>query len=1093
MNRFRFIIKSFKYFIKQHIAVFLATMISTAVLTGALIVGDSVKYSLKKLVDKRLGNIEYIMLGGDRFFRSELSAEISKETKLPAASMLMLQGIAINSDNQKRINKAQILGIDDNFWALSDIEMPSISEKEVIISQNVSEKLNLKTGDELLIRMQNESVIPLNAPFTSDENTGIALRLTIKHIATQDELGRFSLRNNQAAPYNIFINKNTVASDLQLENLSNIILVGRSEQINEDNLDESLRNNWTLKDAGLKIHKLNNNKFELLSDRIFIDIPITDGVDKTKIPNEKILSYFVNSLKINKKETPYSFITAAPDSFLGEELSDSEIIINSWLANDLNAKVGDSLHIKYFVMGSLRSLQEKSESFIVKSIVPIADSIFNKNLMPDFPGLSDAGNCSDWDTGIPIDLRKIRDKDEDYWNDYRGTPKAIISLERGLKLWKNKFGSYTAIRFENNRLSKSELEQKIISGISPKDLGLMFINLRSQGKQAASNGVDFGELFLSLSFFVIAAAILLLVLIYSLNSESRMSEVGMLFGLGFSKKQILKLRFSESILTIVLGAIFGGLAGISYNNFMIWGLNSIWNDAVHADSIEVFVKPQTLLTGIFIGIIISLITIYLVTLRKLKKTVISIIAKQESNYKIPKARLNKVVAFGGIFSSVALLLFSFFNSIESNSQLMLIAGFLFLVGSTSLFLVFLKPKLYKKQTVAKNLTFGRLIMMNAGRNISRSIAVVSLLALGTFTIIITGANRTTFSGTENKRESGTGGFKLWVENTVPILQNLNTSDGKNQYGLEDENILDDVRFVQFHNLAGDDASCLNLNQVQQPQILGVNPDLFDSLKAFSFAKLLNDSDNPWMQLNNNYGDNIIPAYADQTVIQWGLIKSVGDTLFYHNEFGEELSIILIGGLNSSVFQGNILISIENFEKNFPSSGGSKIMLVDAPKENLTEVEDLLNNYLSDYGIEITSTSKRLAAFYSVTNTYLSIFMILGGLGVILGTFGLGIVLMRNMLERKQEIATFKALGFQNNQIFKLILSENLILLIIGILIGFISAFIGILPSIISPAFHIPGNFLFVIVLIVFISGLIWILIPAWLSMKNNLIKNLRKE
>jgi len=1092
MNRFRFIIKSFNYFVRQHIAVFLATMISTAVLTGALIVGDSVKYSLKKLVDKRLGNIEYAMLSGDRFVDSELAEKISTELKLPTAPVLMLQGIAINSDNQKRINDAQILGIDDNFWTLSNIEMPSISDKDVIISQNISEKLNLKPGDELLIRLQNESVIPLNAPFTKDENPGIAIRFKIKHIATEDELGRFSLRNNQIAPYNIFINRNALAGELNLDNLNNIILVGRNDQVNETDLDNSLRKNWTLRDAGLKINQL-NNEFELVSDRIFIDTPITEGIDSLNIPNEKILTYFVNSLKIKERETPYSFVTAAPNGFIGEEISDSEIIINSWLANDLNAKIGDSINMKYFVMGSLRTLQEKSDMFIVKSIIPITDSIFNSNLMPDFPGLSDAGNCSDWDTGIPIDLKKIRDKDEDYWNDFRGTPKAFISLEKGLELWKNKFGSYTSIRFDGSGINKDGLAQKVISEISPADLGLSFINLRFQGKRAAANGVDFGELFLSLSFFVIAAAILLLVLIYSLNSESRMSEAGMLFGMGFTKKQIIKLRFSESVVSIILGAIFGALAGILYNNFMIWGLNSIWNDAVHADSIEIFVKPQTLLTGILIGILISLITIYIVMIRKLNKTVISIIAKQESDYKIPKAKLNKIIALLGILSSAALSLFSIFSSIESNSQLMLIAGFLFLVGSTSMFLVFLKPKLSKKPTSPNKLTYGRLILMNAGRNISRSLAVVSLLALGTFTIIITGANRTTFSGTENKRNSGTGGFKLWVENTVPILQNLNTPDGKNQYGLEDENILDDVSFVQFHNLAGDDASCLNLNQVQQPQILGLNPDLFDSLKAFSFAKLLNKSYNPWLELNNYYGKNIIPAYADQTVIQWGLLKKVGDTLTYHNEFGEKLSIILIGGLNSSVFQGNILISNDNFEKNFPSSGGSEIMLVDAPKKSVSQVEDLLNNYLSDYGIEITSTSKRLAGFYSVTNTYLSIFMILGGLGVILGTFGLGIVLMRNMLERKQEIATFKALGFKNNQIFKLILSENLILLIVGIAIGFFSAFIGILPSIISPAFHIPTNFLFVIVLIVFISGLIWILIPAWFSMKNNLIKNLRKE
>jgi len=455
MNRFRFVIKSFTHFKKQHLAVFFATLISTAVLTGALIVGDSVKYSLKKLVDTRLGKIEYAMISGDRFVSSELSVKISNDLKLPTASVMMLQGIAINSDKQKRLNKVQILGVDNDFWTLSDIVMPDLKNNEIIISQNLSEQTDAKLGDELLIRIQNASAIPINAPFTTDENQSIALRLTIKHIANDNELGRFSFRNNQEAPYNIFINKSVVGKALELEGLSNLIVAKSNNDIPLGEIENSLRNNWTLKDAGLRINYINNNEIELISNRIFIDSPIIDGVEQLTIPNEKILTYFVNSFKSGENETPYSFITAAPDSYVGEELSNSEMIINSWLAEDLNVKIGDSIYIKYYVIGALRALEEKSANFIIKNIIPIKDSIFNKNLMPDFPGLSDAGSCSDWDAGIPIDLKEIRDKDEEYWNVFKGTPKAFVSLEKGLELWNNKFGSYTSIRFNVNNISES--------------------------------------------------------------------------------------------------------------------------------------------------------------------------------------------------------------------------------------------------------------------------------------------------------------------------------------------------------------------------------------------------------------------------------------------------------------------------------------------------------------------------------------------------------------------------------------------------------------------------------------------------------------
>ena len=1091
MNSISFIIRSLSYYSKQHLAVFLATIISTAVLTGALIIGDSVKYSLKKLVDQRLGNTEYVLVTGDRFVSNQLSKKISNDLGIATASLLMLEGIAINTENQKRVNKVQLLGIDNDFWALSNINTPKLLGNEIIVSQHLANKLSLDIGQELLLRIRNADIVPLDAPFTSDEEQTIALRMIVKEIAGDSMLGRFSIRNNQTPPYNVFINKDFLGDKLDLDELSNIIITSDNENIDKETLDKSLQSNITLKDLGLTLTNIDGDKFELKSTRIFIDHTFSSSIDTIRIPSQKILTYFVNSISTNNNETPYSFVSAISNDYIGQQITNSEIIINSWLANDLDAKIGDSLEVQYYVIGLLRRLQEKSEYFIVKDIIPLDNNLLSSSLMPDFPGLSDAGNCSDWDASIPIDLKKIRDKDEEYWNDFKGTPKAFVSLEKGLELWENKFGNYTSIRFNSSQITKTKLENDILSVISPNDIGLAFIDIKSQGKRAAANGVDFGELFLSLSFFIIAAAILLTILIYSLNLQNRMHEVGVFMSLGFKKNQIIGLRFSESIFTIIIASIVGGLLGIIYNTIIVSGLNTVWNDAIHADLIEVIIFPSTIITGILIGIIISLLSIYIVTARVLKKNIIGVIREQKISINNSFNWLIISVTIIGIFGSLGIIAMSLSGFLKLNSSTMLLAGFLFLVGCIAMIAGQLRR--YTHQNNSGDIGLWLLAVKNATRNKSRSIAVITLLAIGTFTIIVTGANRLTFSGLENERNSGTGGFNLWIENTIPILQNLNTKIGKEQFGLIDENILDDVRFIQFHNLQGDDASCLNLNQVQQPQVIGVNPDLFDSLVAFSFATQIYESNNPWLDLKKTYGDNLIPAIADQTVIQWGLMKSIGDTISYTNEYGEQLELLLVGGLNPSVFQGNILVYDSVFTENFPGSGGSKIMLADVPDELTTDVSDLLEHSLTDYGIEITSTSQRLKDFYSVTNTYLTIFMILGGLGVIIGTFGLGIVIIRNILERKKEIAVFYALGFQKNQIFKVIVIENIFLLISGILIGILSATIGILPSLIMPSYHIPGNFLFIIISIVIISGLIWILIPSWSFLRKNIFLSLKNE
>ena len=1098
MSIFHYIIKSLWFFRKQHLAVLAGTLISTAVLTGALIVGDSIKYSLQKTVDARLGNVKFAMQTGDRFVSSDLAHSISNDLNIKTASLLSLHGIAIQNESNIRVNHVQIYGIDQNFWRLSEKTMPEIRNEEIIISENLAQKLNVKIYDEILLRVEKANIIPLNTPFAKETEPSVSFRAVIKSIANDENMGRFGLKNIQSAPFNIFISRDFIAQKIEQENLSNIILAADNAQksFSADILNQSLKKVWQLNDANIVIRELKDiNKIEILSDRIFIDEPIAQAIQNLNIPNEKVLTYLVNSLRFKDKSTPYSFVTAATSPFL-PEMKENEIIITKWLASDLNITINDTISLDYYVIGPLRTLEEKTGQFIVKQIVPTQGEIANKSLMPLFPGLADAGSCSEWETGIPIDLSRIRDKDEKYWDDYKGTPKAFISIKEGLSLWGNKFGNYTSFRFDKNNISAEDLKSKILKNLNPEELNLSFKPVHKEGIRAATSGVDFGELFLSMSFFVIVAGILLTVLIYSLNIESRNQETGILSGLGFSKKRIIRIRFSENFITIIIGSIVGAFTGILYNNAIMAALNTVWQSIVRTNMLVVHIKSSTLITGIISGIIIALSVILIITRRKLNQPIIGLIRESSLHLSSQKNKKRNIYPWISIFSFLIVLSvisYSLATSVDQNAGLILSAGGMFLFGGISAMLGYFNRLSIKSSK--SQLSFTQLAIKNAIKNRGRSIAIVALLALGTFTIIITGANRKTFYGNENNRKSGTGGFLFWAETTLPVLYDLNTSEGKNKFQLEGEEALNDVHFIQMHQLDGDDASCLNLNQVQNPQILGINPDELNQRNAFSFAKLSKNinKDNPWLELNKSYGKNIIPAYADQTVITWGLIKEVGDTLVYLNEKGENLNVVLIGGLNASIFQGNIIIADKFFSEHFPSSSGSKSMLIDGSSEKKEAISETLNTYLRNYGIELTPTTERLSQFYSITNTYLTVFMFLGGLGIIIGTLGLGIVLLRNIIERRSEIALLLSIGFSKNKVFKLLFVENIFLLILGITIGILSAIIGILPSIVSPSFDIPGYFVLILVLIVILSGILWIYFPARNAVKSNLIASLRNE
>ena len=504
MPKFKYILKSFLYFKKQHLAVLAGTIITTAVITGALIVGDSVKLSLTNIVKNRLGNVQYVLQSNDRFVRAKLAEEISNKLNVKSAPVILLQGITSNPENDVRINKTQVVGVDSSFWLFSNKKMPNLNTDEAIISENVAEKLNLKVNDELVLRVEKLSVIPINSPFSAEEIPSVSFRLKIKAIADENNLGRFSLKNNQVAPYNVFISREYLSAKLDVNGLVNVVLLSEQKNIipDSDFFNNILSDVWSVKDAGIEINKIDNRNYEITSDRIFIDKQISLSILK-KIPNAKsILTYLVNSISLNENSTPYSFVTAVSENYSGKELKENEILINDWLSEDLNSKVGDTLNLKYFVIDDRQNLREDSNLFIVKGIIPTKDSLINRSLMPKFPGFATAISCVEWNTNIPIDLKKIRDKDEKYWNEYRGTPKAVISIEAGKKLWENKFGDYTSIRFNDSVFNSSinNPSQEILKEINPEDLNLSIVEVKTSGLQSASTGVDFGQLFLSLNY-----------------------------------------------------------------------------------------------------------------------------------------------------------------------------------------------------------------------------------------------------------------------------------------------------------------------------------------------------------------------------------------------------------------------------------------------------------------------------------------------------------------------------------------------------------------------------------------------------------------
>lgn len=1095
MTVFRLILRNLVYYRRSHVWTVLGVMASTAILVGALVLGDSIRFSLRSIVFDRLGTTVYALVSGGRFMRTSLADRLSGELGTVVAPLLETRGTVTSGGGEQRLNAVRVVGVDDRFAAIyGDSGFPvNLSDSDAIVNTRVASTLGVRVGDELLLRADNPDFIPGDISWTPDSERSFARRYTVRWIASPDDFGGFNLNAEQVTPATVFVPLGHLGRETGLEDRCNVLLVAERPEnpLAPDELEKALADSWTIADAGYEVRALpQSDAAELRSARLFLDAPVVRETQTMFHDARLVFSYFVNDIRSSRGSTPYSFVTASDDIDCGE----GDIIVNEWLAEDLHVKPGDRITLTYYVLGPTRDLVEASAEFRIASVVPIDGVFADRSLMPDLPGITDSENCRDWDPGIPIDLDRIRYRDEAYWDDYRGTPKAFISLADARRLWENRYGDLTAIRFPGGGSDTARIEEAVSSAVGPESLGLVFRDVRRAGIEASANSVGFDQLFLGLSFFIIVAALLLTGMLFVFGVEQRLTETGLYLALGFPRAVVRRIVLLEGAALVLAGSIPGAFAGIAYNRIVLAALTSVWRDIVGTASLRIQLDPVTILTGVLAGIAVNFIAILVVSLHRFGKPANALQRGLPQIDTVSGAHSRSGLLLGVSCAAGAVLILLFARTGGAGDMVVpyFAAGILTLIGGVS-FVHFLIAKYAAgaSSTLPGVVSLG---LRNTARNRFRSLSVAGLMACGIFVVFTVGANRKNTVRNAGLRESGTGGFTLYGECAIPVLYDLNGEKGREFYGLDSIDG-DRVRFVSFRVGGGDDASCLNLNRVATPRIMGVEPSELSERQAFTFAKTTGEVDprDPWAALDMELPDGVVPGIADQTVIVWGLGKAVGDTLVYIGEDGISFGVKLVGGLANSIFQGSVIVSERAFLGKFPSTGGYRMFLVDAPFAEADSIARAISWALEDNGVDLTRTDARLAAFNSVENTYLSIFLILGTFGLMLGSVGIGILIARNISERRGELALLKAVGFNSAAIRVMVVSEHGVLLAAGVIVGAVSAMLAVIPAVMAPGSAVPAGTLVLLLVLIAAAGGLWTYGATALVTRDDLIPALRNE
>lgn len=1101
--------RSFRFRLRSHLGTLAGIVAASAILVGALAVGDSVRESLKLKARDRTGPASLAILGGDRFFRSDLLRGSN------TATLLQLRGTAGRQDGEARVNQVQVLGVDPGFWTFwgGSTRQGLPARGRVALSAALAEALRARVDDPLILRITKPSALSRDAVVTPRDDQSVALRLTVSAILTPAE-GDFSPTSGSQPPMNAWVDHGQLAEALGLPGLANVLLrtsTGSDPIADEAAATGTLARDWTLADGGLSLaaipKALPSNTVELATRRLFLEPPIVQATERIEAPARRIpiLTYLVNGLRHGDRLTPYSMVTAAGAPYTPADLQDDEIVVNDWLARDLRVKAGDPVEMTYYRVDAGSRLTEHTHTFRVREVVPMTGVHADRTLMPEFPGLAKAESTRDWDAGFEL-VHTIRDEDEAYWKQWRGTPKAFVSLRTGQRLWANRFGDLTAVRWIPDdgvgaptvvEALTRDLNQRLLK---PGDVGLVWRSMSGAAQRGATGGQDFGGLFLGFSFFLIVSALLLTAMLFRFALDRRGPEIGSLVALGWRIRRVQGLILLEGVVLSGIGAWIGAVVGIAYARGILWGLSTLWRDAVAGAGLGFHLTWPTFAAGLGLSVAITAATLggMLRALgRRSPRELLQLDGVEDAVVSRTLPRWIRRGAGIGLFLALALTVFAWGRR-GVEPQQFFGAGALWLITALLGVRIGL-ARLLPEGTVpdpAPVRSLPGLALRSLALRPARSVGTVSLLASATFLIIGVAAHRLDAGRGAGLRSSGTGGFALWGETTLPLLQDLNTARGREFHGLESDA---GVSVVPFRVRDGDEASCLNLDRAQRPRILGVDPLLLAQREAFTFARVDTSLGvtNGWRTLDQprkpgttDPGVPEIPAIGDANSLQWALHLGIGDTLGVLDEQGRPVRLRIVGAVANSILQGSLIVSEADFTRLYPGESGHRALLVDAPRGGA----DLIPSWsraLQDIGLELTPTVRRLDRFNAVQNTYLNTFQMLGGLGLLLGTVGLGAVVARNIQDRRGELALMQAVGYTPGRIGTWIALEHGILLVSGIGIGTATAAVAVCPSLLQPGSGLPIGSLSLTLGAVVISGVLCTLAAVGLALRRPLVEGLR--
>jgi len=1115
VKRNTLVIRSLRYHAATHAAVAAGVFVATAVLAGALLVGDSMRGSLRANALARLVGVERV-IAAPRFFRQDAAPSLT-----PA---IQIAGTLTNPRSGERCNGATVLGVPPAFWQKAGGAAPGdLDDLSVTLNRALADELGVTAGDDVLLRVATPRDVPLETLLGRRDDLTRAVRLRVAAVLENRGVGAFSLTPGTAPARTAFLTLAGLQRALDAPDAANRLL---AFHVDAPAAAEGAQ--WTLADFGLRLRSDAERGYVALESETMLIPPAAEDPAKrvagaVGADAVRLVSYLANEIAIRDgpapRSVPYSIVTAVDDRWYeiaGVRMTDGSparppspgaMLLNAWAQDDLQATVDDYVRIRYYLSGDFASLTEVEARFTYAGTLALDPPAADPGFTPEYPGLTDSESVADWDPPFPIDLERVRDRDEEYWDLYRTASKAFIRLEEGVRLWSerdSRFGRFTSIRFYPRAKQpvdalSTRIDAALRAEIDPAALGFSARDVRAEALAAGAGSTDFGGLFIGFSLFLIASAAMLVGLLFRLGALRRAAEIGLLLATGFTRGAVMRLWLLEGLLVATVGCLLGLAGAAAYAWAMLYGLETWWAQAANAPALTLHVQPLSLAIGFLASLLLTVLTIA-ASVRGLARTPARALLAGAIESRALSAAPPRVTRWIAILAaSGALGVAALGAGLDGIAR----AGAFFGAGALALtallaafrLLLAKPPKLPQQPGLSAWLFTGA---GNAARNPSRSTLTAALIASASFIVAAISAFHLTGEGNPLDPNSSYGGYSLMIEPTTPVPFDLRTAAGRESAGITGAaaETLAPREIAPFRLRGGAAAGCTNPYAKAEPRILGAVPETIDR-GGFTFAQTAAETaaerENPWRLLRRRFEDGAIPVIGDQAAVQWQLHSGLGKTIDVTADDGRPVRLRFVALLANSPLQDELIIAESDFRTHFSSVSGYAFFLLAAPLEDLDEIRRAAESGLADFGADATDLRTRLAAYLAVQNTYLRTFQALGGLGLLLGTIGLAATLLRNVWERRAELGLLRAVGFPDRAIGAIVLTENLLLATGGLAAGLLAALVALAPALLDSAQPVPWRSVALIAVAVPLVAAASSLLAVRSALRAPLLGALRRE